>query len=292
MASLTRWTWVWVSSGSWWWTGRPGVLRFMGSQGVGHDWATELNWTTSQAFSHLPTVFLTKAPSSPHHTVSFIDWHQSSSVLQWMLLQEGLFFCSWLCSQCLELVRHAADTPSTPVEWVSEQALMSEWMHEWIEAYLNDRAQRLGGISWLRGWSSRINVPPFAEGRDWEITEWDGLVPGAWVGSRLAITVMPSVHKHIDMGRNSGDLWVAAAPPEPRFAGLEVLGHLTHVSTLPESSPFSQVLPFPTAFRSLSIFWQANKSFLQVDPGAFEPIFSIHTSPRLISRIYKETPQK
>ena len=36
--------WVWVNSGSWWWTGRPGVLRFMGSQRVGHDWATELNW--------------------------------------------------------------------------------------------------------------------------------------------------------------------------------------------------------------------------------------------------------
>ena len=43
MASLTQWTWVWVNSGSWWWTGRPGVLRFMGSQRVGHDWATELN---------------------------------------------------------------------------------------------------------------------------------------------------------------------------------------------------------------------------------------------------------
>ena len=45
MASLTRWTWVWVNSWSWWWTGRPGVLRFMGLQGVGHDWATELNST-------------------------------------------------------------------------------------------------------------------------------------------------------------------------------------------------------------------------------------------------------
>ena len=42
MASLTWWTWVWVNSGSWWWTGRPGVLQFMGSQRVGHDWATEL----------------------------------------------------------------------------------------------------------------------------------------------------------------------------------------------------------------------------------------------------------
>ena len=44
MASLTRWTWVWVNSGSWWWTGGPGMLRFMGSQKVRHDWATELNW--------------------------------------------------------------------------------------------------------------------------------------------------------------------------------------------------------------------------------------------------------
>ena len=43
--SLTRWTWVWVDSRSWWWTGQPGVLRFMGLQRVGHDWATELNWT-------------------------------------------------------------------------------------------------------------------------------------------------------------------------------------------------------------------------------------------------------
>ena len=42
MASPTRWTWVWVNSGSWWWTGRPGVLLFMGSQRVGHDWVTEL----------------------------------------------------------------------------------------------------------------------------------------------------------------------------------------------------------------------------------------------------------
>ena len=42
MASPTRWTWVWVNSGSWWWTGRPSVLQFMGSQRVGHDWATEL----------------------------------------------------------------------------------------------------------------------------------------------------------------------------------------------------------------------------------------------------------
>ena len=45
MASPTLWTWVWASSGSWWWTEKPGVLQSMGSQRVGHNWATVLNWT-------------------------------------------------------------------------------------------------------------------------------------------------------------------------------------------------------------------------------------------------------
>ena len=60
MASLTRWAWVWVNSGSLWWTGRPGVLQFMGSQRVGHDWVTELNWTDSN--THL----LSTRPSSKY----------------------------------------------------------------------------------------------------------------------------------------------------------------------------------------------------------------------------------
>ena len=44
--------WVWVNSGSWWWTGRPGVFQFMGSQRVGHDWVTELNWTDGPNVPH------------------------------------------------------------------------------------------------------------------------------------------------------------------------------------------------------------------------------------------------
>ena len=48
MASLTQWTWVWVNSGSYLWTWRPGVLQFMGLQRVRHDWMTELNWTYLQ----------------------------------------------------------------------------------------------------------------------------------------------------------------------------------------------------------------------------------------------------
>ena len=48
MASLTQWTWVWVNSGSWWWTGRPGVLQSMLSQRVRHNWMTVLNWWPNQ----------------------------------------------------------------------------------------------------------------------------------------------------------------------------------------------------------------------------------------------------
>ena len=52
MASPTQWTWVWVNSGSWWWTGRPGILWSIGSQKVGHNWATELNWAESPYSIH------------------------------------------------------------------------------------------------------------------------------------------------------------------------------------------------------------------------------------------------
>ena len=51
-ASSTQWKWVWVNSGRWWRTGKPGVLQSMGSQRVRHDWTTELNWTVYLTFSN------------------------------------------------------------------------------------------------------------------------------------------------------------------------------------------------------------------------------------------------
>ena len=68
MASPTQWTWVWVDSSSWWWTGRPGVLRFMGSQRVGHDWSTELNWVHGHKFKWDKSVCLSFLPPA------VIDW--------------------------------------------------------------------------------------------------------------------------------------------------------------------------------------------------------------------------
>ena len=70
--SLTWCTWVWVNSESWWWTGRPGMLRFMGSQRVRHDWANELSWTEPfiKPFNtHWPASLLLE--SSPMFAINF-----------------------------------------------------------------------------------------------------------------------------------------------------------------------------------------------------------------------------
>ena len=57
MALLTWWMWIWASSRSWWWTGKPGMLQSMGSQRVGHYWTTEVNWSRLFSFAKLIFVF-------------------------------------------------------------------------------------------------------------------------------------------------------------------------------------------------------------------------------------------
>ena len=68
MASPTQWTWVWVDSSSWWWTGRPGVLRFLGLQRVRHNWATEL--TNSQ--ETIPNMVKVLFYISFHHSINSV----------------------------------------------------------------------------------------------------------------------------------------------------------------------------------------------------------------------------
>ena len=70
------WTWVWVASRSWWWTGRPGVLRFMGSQRVRHDWATELNYV-----SHYLNPLTWKSRCPAYQSTHILNY--SISVLYW-----------------------------------------------------------------------------------------------------------------------------------------------------------------------------------------------------------------
>ena len=73
MASLTRWTGVWVNSGSWWWTGRPGMLRFMGLQRVGHYWVTELNNSLGWCHLHIRDCYFSL--QSWFQLVSLPAWH-------------------------------------------------------------------------------------------------------------------------------------------------------------------------------------------------------------------------
>ena len=74
MASPTWWTWVWVGSGSWWWTGKPDVLQSMGLQRVGHDWATELNWTWTEKLTKFSCELLIRLTRHQGET-AFIGEH-------------------------------------------------------------------------------------------------------------------------------------------------------------------------------------------------------------------------
>ena len=74
MASPTRWTWVWASSGSWWWTGKPGVLQSTGSQRVRHDWATGLNLKWIVGF---PSWLSGKESTRQWRTLGFHPWLES-----------------------------------------------------------------------------------------------------------------------------------------------------------------------------------------------------------------------
>ena len=97
MASPTWWTWVLVNSGSWWWTGRPAVLWFMGSQRVGHDWVTELNWTEPfldsfqirtkyQPNNFVPVkIYLSSVSKIAIASLSFFLFH-TQFILSWHLL--------------------------------------------------------------------------------------------------------------------------------------------------------------------------------------------------------------
>ena len=109
--SPTQWTWVWLNSGSWWWTGRPGVLQSTGSQRIGHEWATELNWLTVHGVlkANVPLVsnFLEEISSLPHSIVFlyFLHWPLRKAFLSVLLffitLHSGgyifpFLLCFWL----------------------------------------------------------------------------------------------------------------------------------------------------------------------------------------------------
>ena len=129
MASLTQWTWVWVDSGSWWWTGRPGVLQFTGLQRVGHDWATELNWTDVR-WIIIP--FSTKKIEDQRHEISKSEFLNLSMIDIWgqKILCHGSVLCIIGCLIASLAFTHwmlVATPPPSTTKNVSRYWQMSPW---------------------------------------------------------------------------------------------------------------------------------------------------------------------
>ena len=129
MASPTLWTWwVWVNSGSWWWTGRPGVLLSMGSQRVRHDWATELNC----GYLSLTEVVEKFAVVDPHAwsqlfcmRLRVYNWDGDLNIL--ILVEELPSFLMRSRSIMPLKLTHSYDWPGC--ESFSVSCLMQEWVH-------------------------------------------------------------------------------------------------------------------------------------------------------------------
>ena len=86
MALLSQWTWVCTSSGSWWWTGKPGVLQSMGSQRVGHDWVNELKWGTFLKFIHAFASPLLSSPNLPSSRNTLKYWKNTQ---HWAITEQS-----------------------------------------------------------------------------------------------------------------------------------------------------------------------------------------------------------
>ena len=133
MASPTRWTWVSVNSGSWCWTGRPGVLRFMGLQRVGHDWATDLIWSEVKKWSESHSVMSNSLQPRGLSPWNFPDQNTgvgSLSLLQGVFPTQGSNPGLPHCRQILYQLSHKG-SPRI-LEWVAYPfSRGSSWPRNW-----------------------------------------------------------------------------------------------------------------------------------------------------------------
>ena len=164
MASPTQWTWVWVNSGSWWWTGRPGVLQFMGSERVRHDGATEMNWCCEKSKVRCT---LEKAMATHSSTLAWrIPWTEEPGRLRSMGLQR--VGKDWVTSL------HSLHTLSLKKEMATHSSVLA-WRIPWTEE---------PGWPWSTGsqrvsrtqlkWLSTHNVPNSMNSKykKQRMTEW------------------------------------------------------------------------------------------------------------------------
>ena len=128
MASPSRWTWIWVSFRSWWWTGKPGMLQSMALQRVGHDWVMELNWE-HPVFKDIPFVSAFGAPNKmlkkPGGKPKYANCEDCK--MRWLIL-------------CLSLVKlrdaQMADKTLFP-------SALSHCFWNWLTSELRDRVKKI-----------------------------------------------------------------------------------------------------------------------------------------------------
>ena len=156
MSPLTRWTWFRVNSGSWWWTGRPGMLRFTGSQRVRHDWATELN----------------------------LNWTETT-LYDTIMVDTSHYVCLYVQVRCVQLFETL---------WTVTARLLCPWNFpagklQWI-AISSSR-----GCSWLRYWTQISCVFCIGRRILYHCATWEALHVGTLLSKAIKYTV-PRVHSN------------------------------------------------------------------------------------------------
>ena len=124
MASLTWWTWIWVGSGSWWWTGKPGVLQSMGSQRVGHNWVTELNLQVSKWVKVVQLCLTFYDPTD----------YAVHGILQAGMLEWGAFPFSRGSSQPRDQTQVSCIAGGFFTSWVTREAQLTSSIWKWHSA--------------------------------------------------------------------------------------------------------------------------------------------------------------
>ena len=117
MASLTQWTWVWINSGSWWWIERPGVLWSMGSQRVGHNWATQLNWTEANLRPHHPPWSSKVAIKAAAPCSSLAKWFTRPKRVNTTEIELLFIWLSWAAQQISRVILFHVVTQGQNWEW-------------------------------------------------------------------------------------------------------------------------------------------------------------------------------
>ena len=151
MVSPTQWTWVWVNSGSWWWTGRPGVLQFMGSQRVGHDWETELSWTgglTAQSQTHVNGKASGKRPLCTFSVENKCQFNRHTGTqIQWGQRRR----CTWPATETPHWRPERARGQQVPPLMLWSSIRMQYW---WARVFLSpdSAGRRKGKRDTLKAW--------------------------------------------------------------------------------------------------------------------------------------------